>query len=164
MSTEENKKNKEKKNKEKKQKKQEVDPLNTIEIGEEFVDTAEGDKQDQNKRIQTQTEETKQKEIANDATKEETGVKEKSDQKEKKKINLKIGLSKKKDQEKEVAKKTPDFSDTTLSQDAILLLQSNNYKTLQDVIDSGLEKIKLIDGISGDNIFEIESAIEEYLK
>ncbi|MCA9385028.1 cell division ATP-binding protein FtsE [Candidatus Dojkabacteria bacterium] len=67
--------------------------------------------------------------------------------------------SKKKDSEE--SKDPNDFESTGLKPGTIALLTKNNYKNMQDVLDAGPETIKMIDGISGDQILELNEAIQD---
>jgi cell division transport system ATP-binding protein len=77
------------------------------------------------------------------------------------KPKIKISLSKK---AKNVQPKSISLDDYGIGNSTIELLNKNKYFNMQDILQEGIEKIKLIDDMTGDSIFEIENAIEKFYK
>lgn len=77
------------------------------------------------------------------------------------KPKIKISLTKKSLQPE--VSKSINLEDYGLSNSTIEILERNKYSNMQDIIQEGIEKIKLITDITGDNILEIEKAIDKFL-
>jgi cell division transport system ATP-binding protein len=75
------------------------------------------------------------------------------------KPKLKFGLKNKK---KIQAEPDLDFKSYGISKSTEKLLKKNNYKNMQDLINQSIEKIELIEGITNDQLVEIEKAITKF--
>lgn len=104
--------------------------------------------------------------------KEENNAEEEKESKVVTKPKIKIGLSSKKKspdtketetkENIESVQKSSNFEAYNLSHTVLKLLEANKYKDMQDLLNAGSEKIENIEGISGDQIKEIENAINEF--
>ncbi|MBP9758436.1 ATP-binding cassette domain-containing protein [Candidatus Dojkabacteria bacterium] len=83
--------------------------------------------------------------------------------KQKSKPKLKFGLKNNKKKEENL-KPSFEFKEFGISTKTVKLLNQNNYKDMQDLANQPFEKIEKIEGLNGDQLIEIEKALDNFSK